>query len=39
LPVDPLDAAAFGKFVLDEYQTVGGLFSLLGPNIRVSKPA
>jgi tripartite-type tricarboxylate transporter receptor subunit TctC len=38
LPVDPLDAAAFGKFVLDEYQTIGGLFSLLGLNVRVSKP-
>jgi tripartite-type tricarboxylate transporter receptor subunit TctC len=39
LPVDPLDAAAFAKFVLDEYQTIGGLFSLLGLNVRVSKPA
>ncbi|HET6235098.1 MAG TPA: tripartite tricarboxylate transporter substrate binding protein [Acetobacteraceae bacterium] len=39
LPVDPLDAAAFGKFVLDEYQTIGGLFSLLGLNVRASQPA
>ena len=38
LPVDPLDAAAFGKFVQDEYQTIGGLFTLLGLNVQTPKP-
>jgi tripartite-type tricarboxylate transporter receptor subunit TctC len=38
LPVDPLDAASFGKFVQDEYQTIGGLFSLLGLNVQTPRP-
>ncbi len=38
LSVDPLDAPAFRQFVLDEYQTIGGLFSSLGLNVRGTKP-
>ncbi len=39
LSVDPLDAPAFGRFVLDEYQTIGGLLASLGLNVRAAKPA
>jgi tripartite-type tricarboxylate transporter receptor subunit TctC len=38
LSVDPLDGPAFRQFVLDEYRTVGGLFSALGVNVRGTKP-
>ena len=38
LPVDPMNAAAFGKVVQDEYQTIGGLFTLLGLNVQTAKP-
>ena len=39
LSVDPLDAPVFGRFVLDEYQAIGGLFAALGLNVRAAKPA
>jgi tripartite-type tricarboxylate transporter receptor subunit TctC len=38
LSVDPLAGPAFGQFVRDEYQTIGGLFTSLGLNVRVAKP-
>jgi tripartite-type tricarboxylate transporter receptor subunit TctC len=38
LPVDPMDAAGFSRFVLTEYQTVGGLFTSLGLNVQTAKP-
>jgi tripartite-type tricarboxylate transporter receptor subunit TctC len=38
LSVDPLDASGFRQFVLDEYQTIGGLFAALGLNVRAAKP-
>lgn len=38
LSVDPLDGPAFRQFVLDEYQTLGGLFTALALNVRTVKP-
>lgn len=38
LPVDPLDAPAFRRLVLEEYQTIGELFTSLGLNVRAPKP-
>jgi len=38
LSVDPLDGPAFRQFVMDEYRTVGGLFSAMGLNVRGTKP-
>jgi tripartite-type tricarboxylate transporter receptor subunit TctC len=39
LSVDPMDGPAFRQFVLAEYQTLGGLFTSLGLNVRTTKPA
>jgi len=38
LSVDPLDGPAFRQSVMQEYRTVGGLFSALGLNVRGMKP-
>jgi len=38
LSVDPLDGPEFSRFVLDEYETFGALFTSLGLNLRAAKP-
>jgi tripartite-type tricarboxylate transporter receptor subunit TctC len=38
LSVDPLDGPGFRQFVMEEYRTVGGLFSAMGLNVRGTKP-
>ena len=38
LSVDPLDGPEFRQFVLDEYQTLGALFTALGLNVQIAKP-
>jgi tripartite-type tricarboxylate transporter receptor subunit TctC len=38
LSVDPLGGPAFRQFVMEEYRTVGGLFSSMGLNVRGTKP-
>ena len=38
LTVDPLDGPEFRQFVLDEYRTLGALFTALGLNVQVAKP-